>query len=257
MSKKSTTNKAQVLKVFIAFMVLFIIVFSLGVFIGKGLKKEEIKITTKFQEQEQPGADIPAEEDEEPEPVIAYSDNDTDSGTDTYTDSDTDTDTDKETGLKEEALKTSPPPPVTPHPEVSKPDVEETAAPDKTVSPPEVATEARLAEITEQIRRERESTEAEQKGPTGEVVLPPIDPKGLYTVQIGSFQNQEQANSLASSLQSKGYPVFIKSMTTLDKENWYRVRVGTFGDIETAKTYGEGLKTMEPEVKLVFITVNN
>lgn len=241
MSDKSRTNKAQVLKVFIAFMVLFIIVFSLGVFIGKGLNKKEIQITGKFQERERPRTENSAPE--RPEPPVAYND--------------TDTDTDMETGLTEEALKTSPPPVETPRPEVSKPDAGEADAPDKTVSTPEVATEARLAEITEEIRREKERTEAGQKGRSGDVVLPPIDPKGLYTVQIGSFQNQKQANSLASSLKSKGYPVFIKSMTTPDKENWHRVRVGTFGDIETAKTYGEGLKTMEPEVKLVFITVNN
>ncbi|MEQ9617666.1 MAG: SPOR domain-containing protein [Deltaproteobacteria bacterium] len=247
MSNRPRTDKARVVKVFIAFMVLFIIVFSLGVFVGKGLRKEEIRIATKFQEREQPVPEIPFEEDEEPEPesVIAYSDSDTDS--------------EKENGLEEEAPEPSPSPEATPRPEVGKSDVREAAPPDKAVSPPEAETEARLAEITEEIRRERERerTESEQKGRTGDVALPPIDPKGLYTVQIGSFQNQKQANSLASSLKSKGYPVFIKAMTTPDNENWYRVRVGTFGDIETAKKYGEGLKTMEPAVNLVFITVNN
>jgi cell division protein FtsN len=58
-------------------------------------------------------------------------------------------------------------------------------------------------------------------------------------------------------MENKGYPAFINTMTAKDKKKWYRVRVGTFNSLETAEKYGESLKVLEPEVKVVFITQNN
>ncbi len=83
-----------------------------------------------------------------------------------------------------------------------------------------------------------------------------IDNNGRYTVQIGAFQDQNEANKYAKTIRSKGYPVFVKTMQGSEDKNWYRVRVGTFDDIDKASEYGEGLKTLEPEVTLVFITIN-
>ncbi len=88
------------------------------------------------------------------------------------------------------------------------------------------------------------------------IKLPPTDNSGRYTVQIGAFQDQNEANKYAKTIRLKGYPVFIKTMKGSAGKNWYRVRVGTFDDIDKAREYGEGLKTLEPEVTLVFITIN-
>ena len=165
------------------------------------------------------------------------------------------------------------PPPVAPAAEDEKKEVEKkedemksavkeaikTTAPERTDTAVPVKPDERLAEITREIEREldKKTTGKKKETETAKSTLPQVDPDGVYTVQIGSFQDQKQANSLASALQSKGYPVFIKSMKSPDNKNWYRVRVGTFGNIEAAKAYGESLKNSEPSVKLVFITVNN
>lgn len=256
MRRDSSSGGGRVFSFLFAFTVLFVVVFGLGVFVGKRLSQQELKITKRFEEAPPEPSPAPVEEapvteaeqiSESPSPVI------------------------------EEAVLESPPPGV-PAAEVEKKEVEkksvereadavkeakEAAAPERTDTAAPVKPDERLAEITREIERELEKKRPEKKNEiqketeTAKSTVPRIDPDGIYTVQIGSFQDQKQANSLASALQSKGYPVFIKSMKSPDNQNWYRVRVGTFGNIEAAKTYGESLKKSEPSVKLVFITVNN
>lgn len=239
MSRNGSPGDGRILSLFFAFTVLFIIVFGLGVFVGKKLSQQEFRITKRFDQAEPQPSNPPVEESEEPvsEEVAAS----------------------PPPEIQEEAMANpSPAPsPTSNVNENTETEVKNDAVPEKTDTAAPVAPDKRLAEITEQIRREKEAAESKQKQTAANTTLPPVDPDGLYTVQIGSFQDQKQANSLASSLQSKGYPVFIKSMTSPDNNQWYRVRVGTFRSIETAKAYGETLRNLEPGVKLVFITVNN
>ncbi len=239
MSRNGSPGDGRILSLFFAFTVLFIVVFGLGVFVGKKLSQQEFRITKRFDQAEPQPSNPPVEESEEPvsEEVAAS----------------------PPPEIQEEAMA-NPSPAPSPAPdenENTETEVKNDGAPEKTDTAEPVAPDKRLAEITEQIRREKEAAESKQKQTAANTTLPPIDPDGLYTVQIGSFQDQKQANSIASSLQSKGYPVFIKSMTSPDNNKWYRVRVGTFSNIETAKAYGETLRNLEPGVKLVFITVNN
>lgn len=256
MSRDSSSGGGRVFSFLFAFTVLFVIVFGLGVFVGKRLSQQEFRITKRFDEALPGPSAAPVEEFQETEAgLIAES----------------------PPPVIEEAAIESPPPPVpTAVPpagdekkEVEKKSVEKeedevkevkaTPVPKRTDTAAPAGPDERLAEITREIERELDKKAAGKKNETKTVKppLPRIDPDGVYTVQIGSFQDQKQANSLASALQSKGYPVFIKSMKSPDNKNWYRVRVGTFGDIEAAKAYGDSLKQSEPSVKLVFITVNN
>ena len=85
----------------------------------------------------------------------------------------------------------------------------------------------------------------------------PQKPSGRYTVQIGAFQDQSQANRLLNSMKSKGYPVFIKQMESPDNKRWYRVRVGTVSTRDDAISYGDKIKEKEARIKSVFITANN
>lgn len=239
MSRNGSPSDGRILSLFFAFTVLFIVVFGLGVFVGKKLSQQEFRITKRFDQAEPQLSNPPVEESEEPvsEETAAS----------------------PPPEIQEEAMA-NPSPAPSPAPnenENTETEVKNDAVPEKTDTAAPVAPDKRLAEITEQIRREKEAAESKQKQTAANTTLPPVDPDGLYTVQIGSFQDQKQANSLASSLQSKGYPVFVKSMTSPDNNQWYRVRVGTFSNIETAKAYGETLRNLEPGVKLVFITVNN
>jgi cell division protein FtsN len=238
MSRDSSQGSGRILSFLFAFTVLFVLVFGLGVYVGKRLGRQDLSINRSFDEAPPEPSPVPVEETPETE------------GEQTAES--------PSPALEETVAESSPPSEVPPPAEDEK---IETGTSAESAEPPAPAgpDDERLAEITREIERELEKKRPEEKKETevSKPALPKVDPDGLYTVQIGSFQDQKQANSLASALQSKGYPVFIKSMTSPDNKNWYRVRVGTFKDLETAKAYGESLKNSEPAVKLVFITVNN
>lgn len=242
MSRESSPGPSRILSFLFAFTVLFVLVFGLGVFVGKRLGRQELKITNTFEEAPPEPSAAPLEETEEQESGrIAES----------------------PAPVAEEAAVETPYPSAPPQEDekknaVAETEVQKTEAPKSIETPPPAKPDEKLAEVTREIERELDKKRAGQKEETKAVkpAAPQIDPAGAYTVQIGSFQDQKQANSLASYLQSKGYPVFIKSMTSPDNEKWYRVRVGTFKDIESAKAYGESLKNKEPKVTLVFITIN-
>ena len=247
MRRDSSSGGGRVFSFLFAFTVLFVVVFGLGVFVGKRLSQQELKITKRFDDAPPVPSTAPVEEPPEAEYEQAVES--------------------PFPGTEEAAIES--PPPAVPPAEDEKKSVEKEAdavkeinqakTPESTESPAPVKPDERLAEITREIEREldKKTTGKKRETETAKSTLPQVDPDGVYTVQIGSFQDQKQANSLASALQSKGYPVFIKSMKSPDNKNWYRVRVGTFGNIEAAKAYGESLKNSEPSVKLVFITVNN
>jgi len=232
---------------FITFAILFIAVFAFGVIIGKGLggpdtntiersydiESPEIEygVSEDISDEESDSLDIDSEvvvldEDdlvEETEQGSEGADN-TGSGQDEAAQAATPT----EAPLEVKATKKPEPEPkkVEKEKEPAKADVEKT--------PP--------------VKKDTQAN----KGP-----MPKVDPNGLYTVQIGAFQNQNEANKLMNSLKSNGYPAFIKQVETPDKKKWYRVRVGTFSTKSDAISYGDKLKQRASGVKYVFITTNN
>lgn len=256
MRRDSSSGGGRVFSFLFAFTVLFVVVFGLGVFVGKRLGQQELKITKRFDEVPPEPSPAPAEEAPEkeaeqisgsPSPVVDEAGIESPSPAVPAAEEENREVENKNIGKEADAVK----------------EAIKTTAPERTDTAVPVKPDERLAEITREIERELEQKRPEKKNDirketeTAKSTLPQVDPDGVYTVQIGSFQDQKQANSLASALQSKGYPVFIKSMKSPDNKNWYRVRVGTFGNIEAAKAYGESLRKSEPSVKLVFITVNN
>jgi len=260
MSGRSSAGSARVLALFIVFVVIFILVFGLGVFVGKESGKKEIRIAKKFEEPATPEPKLPVKEDfrEMSEELAVKTEPATEEGEETVEEEEGEEIVEEDV-TAEEATAESPHTDATPAEEPEKPAEEASPAPVKTETPAaaERVSEEQLAEVTREIERKVKSEREEKKTPAKKITLPPVSPGGSYTVQIGSFQSQEEANKLASAMQSRGYPVFIKSMTTPNNKNWYRVRIGTFNEPESAKKYGEGLKALEPDVKMVFITVNN
>ncbi len=87
--------------------------------------------------------------------------------------------------------------------------------------------------------------------------LPPIDPEGKYTIQMGSFLEEKTATQILNSLKNKRYPAFVKKVEIPGYGVSYRVRIGTFGTREKAYLYGEDLKRLEPYIKSVYITMND
>lgn len=77
--------------------------------------------------------------------------------------------------------------------------------------------------------------------PTAPPAPPPVN-RGNLTVQIGSFNDQAQANERAARLKSAGIDARVVRADIPGKGAWYRVQVGGFASREEATNYGNQLK---------------
>lgn len=68
---------------------------------------------------------------------------------------------------------------------------------------------------------------------------PAVKPSG-YVVQVASYSNRKDADSLRARLSAKGYAAKV-SETTLEGKTWYRVRIGRHLDRESATTISNQL----------------
>jgi len=66
-----------------------------------------------------------------------------------------------------------------------------------------------------------------------------------YTLQLGSFQNNEVATAFSSSLAAKGYDSHIVKITVPDKGVVYRVRIGKYRSLEDAQKMAAELEKKE------------
>ncbi|MDX2479569.1 MAG: SPOR domain-containing protein, partial [Desulfuromusa sp.] len=66
--------------------------------------------------------------------------------------------------------------------------------------------------------------------------MPKVDPKGTYSVQVGSFAAAGDAGAFKKRLLDKGYPAFVVEADLGAKGLWYRVRIGPYADAAAAKT---------------------
>jgi cell division septation protein DedD len=101
--------------------------------------------------------------------------------------------------------------------------------------------------------------ETQKKGEstkTESTVMSSVDSAGRFTVQIGSFPDLVSAQVVEQSLKSKSYPVFIQKAEVPGKGTWYRVRVGQFDTKQEAQQYGDGIKSSDPGIGAVLITLN-
>ncbi|MCZ6528280.1 MAG: SPOR domain-containing protein [Candidatus Dadabacteria bacterium] len=250
MSNNSGTNNSKIISLFITFAVLFIVVFSLGVIIGKGLGGSDTQTIERSYDE-----DVSSEKFSEPELVgegsIVQDSNLTEiESKELVVDEETEIDTDdapkQSTADQAEVVKTD--------------DNADTKTPSEKPQSNELSKESdsQSNEETEPLKVSIEKSPLENQSSTpAKSAMPKIDPSGRYTVQIGAFQDQSQANRLLNSMKSKGYPVFIKQMESPDNKRWYRVRVGTFSTRDDAISYGDKIKEKEARIKSVFITVNN
>ncbi|MGH7791218.1 MAG: SPOR domain-containing protein [Thermodesulfobacteriota bacterium] len=254
MRERNNPRNNQTLYLFLGFLILFVLSFTLGVIVGKGLNNPEQPQTTR--------------EGKPPEPQhkeVANSEKETDTITkEETTVKHTSPSLDEElepqaTNIIEEPIAEQAPAP----PERREEIVE--GSPD-TPGPPEEKGESETAKgkeptsTTPTIGEEKAKvgSDKEQAAQKEIAALPKIDAGGKYTVQIGSFQEEAKAKQVLESLRSRGYPVFIKQIDVPGQGTWYRARVGTFKTREDAGLYAESLMSREPDiVKLVLVTINN
>jgi cell division protein FtsN len=62
---------------------------------------------------------------------------------------------------------------------------------------------------------------------------------GKYTIQLGSYQNLEDAKNFAEGFVIKGYDPIINKVEIPGKGEWYRVSIGTFESKAQAQQYIE------------------
>ncbi len=251
MRDRKNPGSGQTLYLFFAFLILFALSFTLGVILGKRLggsdntqiAREQITIVppdkTVTELEKETGAAI---KEQTPEPYLAKEDAKTENAV--IEDDTLVQDTTSSPTVSDEVPEQQP--------TVSEQPKEKTEAPTAKVEEQTPVISAIKEQTTE---NKSDTAHAEQKNLAA---LPKIDAGGKYTVQIGSFQEEDKAKQFAESLKSKGYPVFIKEVDIPGQGTRYRARVGTFNTRENAKLYGDNLKNREPgSVKLVYVTINN
>jgi rare lipoprotein A len=78
-----------------------------------------------------------------------------------------------------------------------------------------------------------------------EVLTPGIDPTGgFFTVQVGAFRDQANAQRLRDRLNPSYSPIFIQQYDAPDG-TFYRVRVGKITGEDAARQFGEQLRNRE------------
>jgi cell division septation protein DedD len=68
---------------------------------------------------------------------------------------------------------------------------------------------------------------------------------GVYSLQVGSFDSQDEASEMVRRLRRAGHSSFLVSVTTPDSGRWYRVRVGPFESKVAAWRYKAAFEERE------------
>lgn len=228
MSETKSPINRQIIFLFLGFLILFILVFALGVIVGKGLGDSEIQIAKKLPKNEVTSAlDIKEDENE-----ISTGDISQQELQDILNETKTDDPQKAEEPATEESMKFDP------------------TADEKKIAMNAESEVSLKIEIPEILKEEKKSLLSKN------TPLPPVVADGQYTIQIGSFKNESDAKKLQNKLKTKGYPAFLKQVT-IGEDTWFRLRIGTFETKDQAKIYGDILLKREPKlIKSVYAALN-
>jgi cell division septation protein DedD len=116
---------------------------------------------------------------------------------------------------------------------------------------PEKERDFRPSPTQEKAFREKLSRPAEKvvTAPTEETKATP-PPKAKFTLQVGAFNNPEEARELVNQLRSKGYPAYQVTGSAAAKGTIYRVRIGQFQSLPEARQFALAFEKKE-KVKTV------
>lgn len=92
--------------------------------------------------------------------------------------------------------------------------------------------------------KETAKQQPEKKGSAG-------GSQGKFSIQVGSYQSVQEANTALNRWKKRGYSAFMTVGEIPDKGTWYRVRIGGFTTRQEAETYLEKFKTKEKTAGLV------
>lgn len=91
-----------------------------------------------------------------------------------------------------------------------------------------------LEVVIPEFRRPREEPEVDEgitPPPAGVDPVPEIDGEGRYFLQVGSFQQADQAERLKAEVALLGLDVQVRTVR-VNGDQWHRVRVGPFSSTE-------------------------
>lgn len=115
-------------------------------------------------------------------------------------------------------------------PVAAKPSVETPAMPAK-----EERAEVAETKPVEQVQpAPAEAKPAEPKQEPSKQAAPVSDADGKFTVQVGSFNVESQANERISSLRAAGFDARSATVQIPGRGTWYRVQVGRFRERDAA-----------------------
>jgi septal ring-binding cell division protein DamX len=71
-------------------------------------------------------------------------------------------------------------------------------------------------------------------------------PQPKYTIQFGSFKEEEKANALSNKLSKQGLMAYVSTTKIPNRGTFYRVRMGSFDTQEEAKEWASKLPSLSP-----------
>jgi len=74
---------------------------------------------------------------------------------------------------------------------------------------------------------------------------PPSSSKVRYTIQVGSYPERAMAEDAMKTMKKRGYAAFVVATAIPEKGTWYRVRVGSFANKQSAEKLSKELKSKE------------
>lgn len=80
--------------------------------------------------------------------------------------------------------------------------------------------------------------------------------EGRYTVQVASFPDKASAEEMEMRFKAKRYPAYSEEVKIPGKGTWYRVKIGKFTTQGEANRYGNDMKSAEPGVDSILVTMN-
>ena len=84
---------------------------------------------------------------------------------------------------------------------------------------------------------EKFSTDESSAAPKADTPSTPSPMAGKYTIQLGSYNNIEEAKQFAEGFTVRGYSPIINEVKIEGKGTWYRVSLGLFDTVDEAKSY--------------------
>ncbi|RPI37495.1 MAG: hypothetical protein EHM54_03050, partial [Nitrospiraceae bacterium] len=133
---------------------------------------------------------------------------------------------------------------------------------DERMSPPDRVDTMEVPPTTVPQKTEDESTGFPESGGTlkAPAVETPVSPEaaaleeppapaknknGIYSVQVGGFENEKNAISFSEELKKKGYDAFVFKQIREDKKIFFKVMIGRFHDKTEAVEYAGSVRQKE------------